>query len=496
MYDFKKNIKMQNTSLKSIATKGFFWSAIDKFSVQIGQFVVGVVLARILLPEDFGLIGMLAIFIALSQTFIESGLGMGLIQRQDRSEVDFSTLFVFNLVVSTFFYLILFFSAPFISSFFEQPQLINLTRVLGLSLFLNAFAIVQRTKLTIAINFKSIAKSNLIGLIVGGVCGVTAAKNGYGVWSLVVQMLIGSFASSFSLWLLSNWRPSIVFSKKSFKSLFGYGSKLLIAGLYAQILNNVYNICLGKFYSTATLGYYTRAKSFADISAGTVVSILQQATFPILAKVQHDKEKLVSIYCRIIRMSAFLIIPSMTLIALLAKPIVILLLTEKWISLIPLLQWMVFARIFFPMSALNMNLLNAVGRSDLFLKVDLSKLPLTILAIIITIPLGVKAIIIGHVITSAMAFIINAYLPGKFYGYGLIKQLRDMLPFFIATLGMAITVFTMSYFVNNLILELILGIILGVVTYLFICWLLKLDELTEIKELFLKFKKKDSIVKK
>lgn len=481
---------MQHTTLKSTAIKGVVWSAVDKFAVQFGQFVVGILLARILLPEDFGLIGMLAIFITLSQTFIESGLGTGLIQRQNRSEVDFSTLFLFNLAVSGFFYLLLFLSAPFIASFFEQPQLTDLTRILGLILFLNAFAIVQRTKLTIAIDFKSIAKSNVIGMITGGLCGVIAAVNGYGVWSLVIQMLIGSFASSLSLWLLSNWTPSIIFSKESFKSLFGYGSKLLMAGLYAQILNNVYNICLGKFYPTASLGYYTKAKSFADVSAGTVVSIIQQATFPILATVQHDKEKLVSIYSRMIRMSAFLIIPLMTMIALLAKPIVILLLTEKWISLIPLLQWIVFSRLFLPMSSLNMNLLNAVGRSDLFLKVDLSKLPLTLVVMAITIPLGVKAIVIGHVVTSAIFFVINAYLPGKFYGYGAIKQLKDMLPFSIAAIGMAISVLAMSCFVENLILQLFLGGILGLITYLFICWLLKLEELKEVGELLLKLKKR------
>jgi teichuronic acid exporter len=485
---------MNNISLKSTAIKGVIWSAIDKFAVQFGQFIVGVVLARILLPEDFGLIGMLIIFISISQTFIESGLGMGLIQRQDRSDIDFSTLFVFNLAVSVFFYLVLFFSAPFISSFFEKSQLTDLIRIVGLILFINAFAIVQRTKLTIAIDFKSIAKSNVIGMITGGLCGVVAAINGYGVWSLVVQMLIGSFASAVSLWLLSNWIPSVAFSKKSFKSLFGYGSKLLMAGLYAQVLNNIYNICLGKFYPTATLGYYTRAKSFADISAGTIVSILQQATFPILTAVQHDKEKLVSIYSRMIRMSAFLIIPLMTLIALLAKPIVILLLTEKWISLIPLLQWIVFARIFLPMSSVNLNLLNAIGRSDLYLKVDLFKLPITLLVMLVTIPLGVKAIVIGHVVTSAIFFIINAYVPGKLYGYGPINQLKDMFPILIATMGMAFVVFVMSSFVENLILQLFFGVIFGVVTYLFICWLLKLDELEELKELLLKFKK-DGIVK-
>lgn len=480
---------MQNTSLKATATKGIIWSAIDKFAVQLGQFIVSVVLARILVPEDFGLIGMLAIFIALSQTFIESGLGVGLIQRQERSAIDFSTLFVFNLGVSFFFYVVLFFSAPFISSFFGKPQLTDLTRVLGVTLLINAFAVVQQTKLTIAIDFKSIAKSNVIGMITGGLCGVIAALNGYGVWALVVQTLSGAFASSVSLWFLSNWIPSIAFSKKSFKSLFRYGSKLLIAGLYAQILNNVYNICVGKFYSASLLGCYTRAKAFADISAGTITSVLKQTTFPILASVQHDKEKLVSIYSRLIRMSAFLIIPVMTLIALLAKPIVILLLTEKWISLIPLLQWMVFARIFYPMSAINMNLLNAIGRSDLFLKIDLCKLPLTIVAMVITIPLGVKAMIMGHVVTSAISFIINAYLPGKFYGYGPIHQLKDMLPFFLAVIGMAISVVTMTYFIDNLILQLFFGVLLGVIVYLFICWVLKVDELTEVGKLFLKYKK-------
>jgi len=481
---------MRNTSLKSIATKGIIWSAVDKFAVQFGQFVVSILLARILMPEDFGLIGMLTIFIVLSQTFIESGLGIGLIQRQDSTDIDFSTVFVFNLGVSSCFYLLLFFTSPLISTFFNQPQLTDLIRVLGLNLLIIALAIVQRTKLTIAIDFKSIAKSNVIGMVVGGVFGVIAARNGYGVWALVIQTLLGSLATSVSLWVFSNWSPSFAFSKKSFKLLFGYGSKLLIAGLYAQILNNVYNICLGKFYPTASLGYYTKAKSFADLSAGTVVSVIQQVTFPILTSVQDDRAKLVSIYSRLIRMSAFFIIPLMTLIALLAKPIVILLLTEKWVSLIPLLQWMVFARIFFPMSALNMNLLNAVGRSDLFLKVDLSKLPLTILAMAITIPLGVKAMIIGHVVTSALAFLINAYLPGKFYGYGPIQQLKDMLPFLVATIGMSISVFVMTSFIDNLVLQLLLGALLGLVTYLFICWLLKLEEMTEVWSLFLKFKKK------
>lgn len=480
---------MGNNSLKSTAIKGVIWSAVDKFAVQFGQFVVGILLARILLPEDFGLIGMLTIFIAVSQIFTESGLGTGLIQRQNRSGIDFSTLFVFNLAVSVFFYVLLFFAAPFISSFFEQPELTYLTRVLGLTLFFNAFAIVQRTKLTIAVDFKSIAKSNVIGMITGGICGVVAAINGYGVWSLVIQMLAGAFSSSLSLWFLSNWMPSVAFSKKAFRSLFGYGSRLLIAGLYAQILNNIYNICLGKFYTPASLGYYTRAKSFADIAAGTIGSILQQSTFPILASVQDDKEKLISIFSRMIRMSAFLVLPLMTLIALLAKPIVLLLLTEKWSSVIPLLQWIVFSRVFLPVSSLNLNLLNAAGRSDLYLKTDLSKLPVTLLAMVITIPLGVKAIVIGHVVTSALFFAVNAYLPGKLFGYGILKQIKDMLPFLAATIGMSIVVFITSWLTENLILQMFLGGISGVVTYLVICRLFRLEELKEVWEIVSKMKK-------
>lgn len=481
---------MYNSSLKLAAAKGILWSAVDKFASQIGQFVVGIMLARILMPEDFGLIGMLAIFIALSQSFIESGLGIGLIQKQNRTHVDFSTTFLFNLGVSTIFYIILLIMAPYIATFFRQPQLVDLIRVLGLSLFINAIAIVQRTQLTIVMDFKAIAKSNVAGVVLGGIAGVFMALNGYGVWSLVSQVLVGSVATSAVLWLHGNWAPSFVFSKSSFQNLFSFGSKLLFSSLYAQTLNNIYNICIGRYYPTAALGYYTRAKTFADVSAGTIVAVLQQATFPVLSLVQSDKKRLVSIYSRMIKMASFIIIPLMTFIALLAKPIVILLLTEKWMTLIPLLQWMVFARIFLPMSAINMNILNAIGRSDLFLKVDLYKFPLTVVALVITIPLGVKAMIIGHVITSALSFLINAYLPGKFFGYGAIKQLKDMLPIIAATLGMAIIIIVILAITDALFIQLILSGFFGFLTYLGLCRLMKLEEFYELWELLLKCKEK------
>ena len=477
---------MTNHSLKAQATRGMLWSTVDKFAVQAGQFIVGIVLARILMPEDFGLIGMLSIFLALSQVFIDSGMGSGLIQRQDRTNADYSTVFVFNFVVSVCFYLILFFTAPLIARFYDQPLLTLLTRTLGLNLIINSLAIVQRSKLTIAIDFKSIAKVNVIGVALGGTAGVVTAILGFGVWAIVIQTLVSSVATVSSLWLFSKWNPSIVFSKESFKTLFGYGSKLLLAGLYAQTLNNIYNITIGKAYPAGQLGYYTRTKQFAEITAGTVSSILQQVTFPILASVQHDKARLISIYSRLIKMTAFFIFPSMTLLALLAKPLILILLTDKWAAVIPLLQWMAFARIIYPISVINMNILNAIGRSDLFLKVDLSKFPLILLTLIITIPLGIKAIVIGHVITSSISFFINAYLPGKLFGYGGLKQLKDMASVIVSTIIMAIAVFYSIYFIDNLYIKLILGGLVGLTAYIIMSYLLKIPEWKEIQVFLMK----------
>ena len=478
----------KNSSLKTQATKGMIWSAIDKFASQAGQFVIGVVLARLLMPKDFGLIGMLSIFIAVSQSFIDSGMGSGLIQKKNRTEADFSTVFIFNFAVSIFFYLLLFFTAPLIADFYNMPQLVLLTRVLSINIIISSLAIVQRSQLTINIDFKTIAKVNVISVLLSGIVAVYFAYIGWGVWTLVIQRIVGSVVSVFMLWVLSKWKFSLVFSKQSFKELFGFGSKLLLAGLYAQIFKNVYNIVIGKAYSASELGFYTRAKTFAESASGTVTSILHQVSYPILASLQDDKKRMVSVYRRLIRMTTFFIFPAMTLLALLAEPLVRLLLTDKWIPVIVLLQWMSFARIFYPISGINMNILNAMGRSDLFLKVDLSKFPIAVVALIITIPLGVKAIVIGHVVTSCVSFFINAYMPGKLFGYGAFKQLRDMMPIFIATGIMTLMVVLINYFIDMLLLKLIIGVGVGIVTYLLVCVALKLDELNEVRELLIKIK--------
>ena len=351
---------------------------------------------------------------------------------------------------------------------------------------MSSFAIVQRTKLIINIDFETIAKINLVAVFISGIVSIFFAFKGLGVWALVLKQLLESTISLSMLWIMSKWRPSLIFSFKSFKTLFGFSSKLLVAGLYGTTLIEINNIVIGKVYSPSDLGFYNRAKGFAELTAGTVTSILNQVTFPILASLQNDKEKLVKVFRRLIRMSGFIIFPSITLLSLIVDPFVRLFLTEKWVPAIVLSQWFAFARLFYPIGLINLNILNAIGRSDLYLKVDLAKLPMILIALFITIPLGVKAIVIGQVVTSFISFFMNAYMPGKMFNYGGLSQLRDMMPIIFSTCIMAIFVYISMYFIDSLLLKIAIGILTGSVIYWIAVNLFRLEEAKEVKSLFQK----------
>jgi O-antigen/teichoic acid export membrane protein len=469
-----------HNSIKNSIIRGVLWSAVEKFSVQIGQFVIFIFLARLLTPKDFGLVGMLAIFIAVSQTFIDSGMERGLIQKQDRSLIDFSTVFVFNFLVSVFFYCVLFCVAPAIAVFYKSPQLVLLTRILTLDLIFNSFSIVQRSKLIIDVDFKTLAKINFFSVVVGGSVGILCGYYGLGVWSLVVQNLLRSILSLLMFWATGSWKLSFKFSKQSFKVLFGFGSKLLLAGLYAQTLNNIYNIVIGRAYNAESLGLFTRARQFNELSAGTVAVILNQVTFPVLSSLQNDQTRMVYVYKRVIRMTALLNFPVMTLLFFLAKPLVFLLLTDKWSQMVTLLQIMCFAYVFYPTSFINMNILNAIGRSDLFLKADLLKFPFVVLTLIISIPLGIKAMTVGFVITSFIAFLINSYYPGKFFKYGAVKQIKDVLLIIYATVVMSVFIYASTLLLSSDLLKLIICTLLGISSFLFTAYFLRIDEINEL----------------
>lgn len=461
------------------------WSAFGTFAVQGISFVIGIILARLLMPSDYGLIGMLAVFFAISQLFVESGFSNALIQKIDRTEADYSTIFYFNLLVSLVFYLILFITAPLIAQFYSTPELTLLTRVLSLNILISSLAIVQQARLSIKLDFKTPALIALFSIFISGSLGVFMAYRGFGVWSLVIQGITASVVRTSLLFYFNKWKPQLIFSIASLKQLFGFSSKLLAAGLVATLVNNLYSILIGKIFSSRDLGFYTRAKQFPELLSNTISSILQGVTYPILASLQNDSERMVSVYGRLMRITVFFVMPLLTLFALLAEPFIRLFLTEKWMPVVPLIQWLCFARMITPVSSLNMNILNAIGRSDLFFKVDISKLPITIVALLVTIPLGLKAVVIGHFVTSFISFFINAYYPGKMFNFGALRQIKEMKTVFFATLMMSICVLSFTHFISGDIPQLFFGTALGIAVYLFSAYLMKIEELNEVKKMAL-----------
>ena len=456
------------------------WNGIDKIAIRGVAFIIGIILARILMPADYGLIGMLAIFITFSDLFVDSGIPQALIQKTDRTDIDYSTIFYFNLIVALVCYIILFFSAPLIAQFFNAPQLSLLTRVLTLIIIIKSLTIVQQTRLTIKLDFKTIAVISLFSVVVGGTIGLILAYNGFGVWSLVAQILFSGVVRAGSLFYVNKWMPMLTFSWASFKKLFGFSSKLLAAGFVATVVNNLYSILIGKIFTPKDLGFYTKAKEYPELLSATLSAVLQGVSFPILASLQADQDRMVSVYSRMMGMVVFFIIPALALFALLCEPFVRFFLTEKWMPIVPLMQWLCFARMITPISALNMNILNAVGRSDLFFLVDISKLPLTLVTLVITIPLGLTAIVIGHFVTSFICFFVNAYYPGKFFGFGPIKQIKEMWRVICATLLMTSVVFISNTFLSSDLFKLLIGIPLGISFYILAAFLLKIKEVEEV----------------
>lgn len=461
-------------SVRSQLLHGVVWNFIEKVLIRGVSFFISIILARLLSPSDYGLIGMLAVFVSISNVFIEGGLAKALIQRQDCQDIDFSTAFVANVGMSLVIYLIMFISAPWIAAFYNEPILIPLTRILSLNFILGSFNIVQRAKLMAQVDFKSLAQINVISTIVSGLVGIAMAYWGTGVWALVGQTLCSTIVLIVLLPIYSKWTPSIKFSKDSFSQLFGFGSKLMTTGVYSVVLNNISTICIGRFYKSSQLGFYTRASQFSEMISSTLYDVLGNVTFPVLSHLQDDHEKLVAVYRKSLFLTAMIIFPIMILCALLARPMVLILLTEKWLPCVVLMQWLFLARMFTPLSAINMNILNAIGRSDLFMKLDFSKAPLILVVLAITIPISVEAITIGSFCTSFICFFINAYLPGRIFGYGAIKMIQDWRYIFLSIAIMVLAVLVFLHMISNVWLQLFGGGVIGLIVYIVCCLMFKL----------------------
>lgn len=479
---------MRVSSFKSRTLKSFFWSALDKLITFAGQLIFGVILARVLYPKDFGLIGMISIFLALTQSFSDSGLNLGLIQKKSRTDKDFSTVFIFNSLTSLLFYLVLFALSPLIADFYNEPDLVLILRIYSFNLLLTALTSIQRTILTIELDFRAIAQINTTALIISGISAIILAYSGYGVWALIIQSLTRSSIQLLAFWYNSKWKPALVFSKKSFTELFKFGYKLLISGVIAQAFNNVYNVIIGKNYSSADLGFYDRAKNLSEIVSGTASSVLSEVTYPIFASINEDSDRTTSVYQRILGMTSFIIFPIMTLTILLAEPIVTLVLTEKWLPIVPLLQWFCLSRIFYPLTGVNLNLINSIGRSDLTLKINLIKLVFATITMLFTINMGIKAMIIGQAINSFVAFFINSYLPGKYFGYGPFLQIKDMSGIILSTVVMIVVTHYTTISLESPFMKILAGTAVGGISYVLIGVLVKRKEITELSQIVLNYK--------
>jgi O-antigen/teichoic acid export membrane protein len=431
--------------LKEKAVTGIFWSFSDSMSTQVTQFIIGLILARILSPEEFGLVGMITVFLAISQSLADGGFGEALIRKKDATDSDFSTVFYFNLLASIVIFTIFYLLAPAIASFYGRPELTDIARVLGLIILINAICITQRTQLTRKIDFRKQMKINLVSALVSGAVAIVMALKGFGVWSLVWRSVIRSTMQAIMLWISIRWTPSLVFSRDSFRSLFSFGSKLLLTGLIDTIYNNVYMLIIGKFFAATQLGYYTRADQFSRLVSHNLTRTVQRVSYPVLSLVQDENTRLKEGYRKLIVATMFITFFMMLGMAAIAEPLIITLIGVKWLPSVEYLQLLCLAAALYPLHALNMNILNIKGRSDLLLKLEVVKKLLAVPVIIIGIFLGIRMLLTGMVLHSLVSYFMNSYYSGRLIGYPAREQLADIMPSFLIALLVSIVVLLIKF---------------------------------------------------
>lgn len=457
---------MVEDSLKNKALKGGLWSGIEQFSSKVVQFVFTIILARLLSPDDYGVVALTLVFFSIASVLIDSGFATALIRKPDKNEWDLSTCFFFNIVVAFLVYIILFFCAPLIAHFYSQPILVPVIRVSGISLIINAFYIVQNAQFQYKVDFKSLAKISVTASVLSGCIGVLMAYIGFGVWAIVWQNITQTLITLVMQWLLSKWRPMMVFSKESFHYLVNFGSKLTFSYLIGVLYENLYSLVVGKFYTSSQLGLYNRAETIGRMPAANVTALLQRVSFPIFSLIQDDKERLCLNFRRSIRMSVFITFPILLSLSALATPLVRILLTEKWDGCINYLQIMCFSFMLYPIHALNLNLLQVKGRSDLFLKLEIYKKILGIVVLIITAPISVAAMCYGMVFSSFVCLFINTYYSRHLIGVGFKMQIIDIFPSLINSVVMFFVVHLVISAFDNELLRLLIGGIAALLMYM------------------------------
>jgi teichuronic acid exporter len=489
---------MEGDSLKSKTFRALSWSFIESVGLQGVRLVVGIVLARMLFPAQFGLIGMLTIFIYVCQIFFDGGYGAALIQKREITQLECCTIFFFNIVVGIAAAGLLCLIAPWVSVFYKQPALTALLRALSLSIVINSFASIQNIIFMRDLNFKILTKVSLISGGLSGIIGIMLAAFGFGVWSLVAQQLASMLLSAICLWAFSSWRPQFLFSFRVLGNLFGFGSRIMFIDLINRIFNNIYSLVIGKFFSAADLGYFTRAQNTQEIPMGSLVWMVGRVAFPVFSSIQDDPDQMKRGLRKALTMLVFVNSPMMIGLAIVARPLIVVMFTSKWIACVPYFQLFCVAGLLYPLQIMNNNVLLALGRSDLSLRLEIIKKVMIAINIAVTWRWGISAMVLGMIPISMISFYLNSYYVGRLIGYSIREQIRDFFSYFIMAAGMGLAVFAMGWLpIHNDWIILIVQVSLGLAVYISMCWVFKSKAFLELWQMVrtrLPFLKRESAI--
>lgn len=462
----------------------------DTFVLRGMSFLSTIVLARWLGPEEFGLIGMIAVFIAIGTTIMDSGMSASLIRMKNPKDSDYSTVFLLNMGLSAVFYLIIFVGAPYIADFYSQPILKNVVRIYAISFIISALSAVQLAILNNRMEFRRIMKQNMPGTIIGVSTGIALGYYGFGIWSIILMYLTTQLIQSFILWIKSDWKPTFSFSIDRAKFHFGFGYKLMLSGLLSTVFQNIYNIIIGRYYSVRELGFFERAKAFNDYPVNLLTTVMAKVTYPLLSGIKEEKTRVATVYRRIMRLAFFITCPLMVGAASIAEPLFYLILGKDWMAGVPYFQILCFSSIFYPIHAFNLNIFKIYDRTELFLKLEIVKKIVVVIGLLIGFQFGVLGLVWASVICNYLALFINTYYSTEMINYSSKQQFYDMLPVFLTSIFMfAVTSFVLNSFsyLNSFSLV-CLGTLSCVIIYLGINYLIKSDSLVYCHELLKKMK--------
>jgi len=454
-------------SLKKQTFSALIWTFLDTVFTKGITLFASVLLARTLGPEDFGIVGMITIFIAIGTTLADSGLASSLIRSQEADEKDYATVFYTNMGISLFVYLLLFAAAPFIADFYHQAILTSVVRVYGLSFIISAFSAVQLAIHTKNMQFKKLMRYSLPANLIGVTTGVIMAHRDFGVWSIVGMYLTTQSVNSILLWMFSDWKPGLYFSTEKLKKHFDFGNKLMLSGILNAVFDNIYSVLIGKFFSVRQLGFYDRAKVFNNYPVTILTTIIAKVTYPLLSNIQEEKERISRTYKQILQFTFFVTAPLMIGLAAASEPLVELLLGKEWLVSALFFKILCFSSMLYPIHAFNINILKVYGRSDLFLKLEILKKMLILTGVLVSFSFGIYALLWASVATSFLSLLVNTYYSSNMIQYRTLQQLKDMLPTFVYAMLSGIAVAVVLHFLEDfsIILKLFLSGITGIIIY-------------------------------